>query len=210
MQIGFGSFYQETRVPAKSVLNVGLFSLEPFAGIWRFINAQTLKGVNIVSEAKQRSVLRQIGTATIPASAATFDPNVLAPRIGLYAYENFVDRVRSRAQKVESMEALALPYSDLDEDSAYDSRIGSSLGQGYEFSETEVCYVIDRLVSRQLNGEDGDLLTNGYANLFYIKNGSVVDVRWYTGHRDWFIDDWDRETDRWLRGIRVFSRNRHN
>lgn len=154
--------------------------------------------------AKTKSVLRQIGTATIEASKTPFDPNAaLVTRQGLYVWDGFIERVRKHASPVESMEALALPYLDLDED-ANDSQIGAGLGQGYEFSASKLCYVIDRLTSRQPNGEDGDLLNNGYANLFYAEGGPVVRVLWGAGSSKWDVGGWLRDDFRWYRGSRAF------
>lgn len=154
--------------------------------------------------AKTKSVLRPMGTATIPASETLFEPNAaLVTRKGLYVWGGFIDRVRKHAAPVQSMGALALPYSDLVE-AANDREIGSSLGKGYEFSATKLCYVIDRLVSAQPNGEDGVLLNNGYANLFYDENGPVANLYWSAGSGEWGLHDWDRGVARWLPGYRAF------
>lgn len=66
------------------------------------------------------------------------------------------------------------------------------------------------LMEMQSNGESGKLLTNGYANIFYIRNSAgvlrAVDV-------DWIVVGWFVSADsvgipyRWGAGDRVFSRN---
>lgn len=189
----------------RKALRQELFSLEPFTGNWLCVNARNLERGEIMSAAAKTSVLRNVGTATIPASETPFDPHAaLVAQPGLYVYGSFIENVRSRARPVESMGALALPYSDLEQD-AYDREITAALGDKYEFSETETCYIIDRLVSRQPNGESGVLLNNGYANLIYVRGGPVVRVGWDSGRRKWDVNVWHRDVGRWSRGDRAFA-----
>lgn len=75
--------------------------------------------------------------------------------------------------------------------------------------ETDIAALF-HLMSQQPNGEDGVLLTNGYANIFYCKDasGSLCAV-----YAVWDGDGWDVDVDRvdgpgpWVGGRRVFSRN---
>ena len=65
-------------------------------------------------------------------------------------------------------------------------------------------------MAEQGNGEDGILLTNGYANIFYIRD--IKGVFWAVGCY-WGGDGWDVSADSvgapdvWDGGNRVFSRN---
>jgi len=67
------------------------------------------------------------------------------------------------------------------------------------------------LVSVQPNGQGGDLLTNGHANLFYVrlKNGDavVLYVRWRSGAREWCLRASRTVENGWSAGDRVFSRS---
>jgi len=66
------------------------------------------------------------------------------------------------------------------------------------------------LMKKQRNGEKGALLTNGYANIFYVRdiNGVLRAVR-----VNWYGDGWLMSADsvegpgRWGAGNQVFSRN---
>jgi hypothetical protein len=147
-----------------------------------------------------QSVLRATGTVTIEGSETVFDPTVVATQSGLYVYESFVNRVRRHATPMK-MECATLSYSDLIEE-ANDREIATALGEGYEFSYTQLCYAIHSLIAQQSKGEEGPLLTNGRANLFYVKNGPVVNVYW-VGDK-WFVIDWYRDDNRWPMGIRAF------
>lgn len=65
------------------------------------------------------------------------------------------------------------------------------------------------LIDAQNNGEDGALLNNGYANIFYVvgKNNILfaVGVRWSSGNSNWSIDAFDLvEAYHWDDGHRVF------
>ena len=67
------------------------------------------------------------------------------------------------------------------------------------------------LLRLQSNGEGGVLLTNGYANIFYVRdtNGELraVHVYWYAGYGDWRVHARSvGYPGAWDAGIRVFSR----
>ena len=65
-------------------------------------------------------------------------------------------------------------------------------------------------MAEQGNGEDGILLTNGYANIFYIRD--IKGVFWAVSCR-WIGGGWDvsassvEDPRGWVGGGRVFSRN---
>lgn len=100
-----------------------------------------------------------------------------------------------------------LRYHKLRKSSA-DGSIITELG-GEEKSETTLTEMFS-LMEKQKNGEDGVLLNNGYANIFYIRdqNGVLRAVRVH-----WFGGGWDVGAGsvgspiEWLGGFQVFSRN---
>lgn len=80
---------------------------------------------------------------------------------------------------------------------------------GEEFAETTLMDIIAK-VEKQPNGEDGELLTNGRANIFYVKNFDgvlrAVCVRWFGG--GWRVRARPVGLPReWDDGDLVFSRN---
>ncbi|KKU94116.1 MAG: hypothetical protein UY26_C0003G0267 [Candidatus Jorgensenbacteria bacterium GW2011_GWA1_48_13] len=99
----------------------------------------------------------------------------------------------------------------------YDSEILSGLGHPTPFSPTEFAAVIRDLISKQSRGEEGLLLTNGYANIFYVQlpagaggeDARVVAVRvtWNAGDDDWHLDAYGLDDDGWGDGVCVFSRS---
>jgi hypothetical protein len=77
-------------------------------------------------------------------------------------------------------------------------------------SISELLTTVQRKISGQPNGEGGDLLNNGYANLFYLElNGRVVVARvfWYSDDREWRLSVYVLGVGRWNAGRQVFSRS---
>lgn len=92
--------------------------------------------------------------------------------------------------------------------SSVDGPIIAELG-GAEKSETTLSEMFS-LMEKQGKGEDGVLLNNGYANIFYIKDGAgvlrTVGVGWDDGGWDVYAYS-VVDPGRWGGGCRVFSRN---
>ena len=95
-------------------------------------------------------------------------------------------------------------------ESSLDGPIIAELG-GEAKAETTLSE-IHTLMAKQPNGEQGKLLINGYANIFYVRDitGVLRAVSVY-----WYGDGWDVYADsisgpsRWDDGFQVFSRNSH-
>lgn len=66
------------------------------------------------------------------------------------------------------------------------------------------------LMNQQSRGQEGSLLTNGYANIRYVKlsNGTVLamDVDWDAPACQWRCDTWELDDNVWLAGLRFFVR----
>lgn len=92
-----------------------------------------------------------------------------------------------------------------------DAEIQAELGNSTPFSVSEFAAIIKGLIAKQPKGEDGDLLNNGYANIFYVKlaNGTVVavDVLWDGGDRGWDFRTGSLDDGQWSDGYCVFSRS---
>ena len=80
---------------------------------------------------------------------------------------------------------------------------------GQEKAETTLTEIY-AMMKNQAKGRDGDLLTNGFANIFHVRDINnilrVVDVRWLDGA--WYVDASSvRYPVVWVAGLRIFSRN---
>lgn len=67
------------------------------------------------------------------------------------------------------------------------------------------------LLSKQGKGETGPLLTNGYANIAYIRDDEgilwAVSAYWYSDRGGWYVVAYSVEhPGRWIGGIQVLSR----
>jgi len=160
-----------------------------------------------------KTILEFVGTVAVTLTAGKF-----------IAKDNFVVNVNKNARvkisylgdnfrenflgKIENLVGdISLAYHNLKE-SSRDIPIISELG-GEELVET-VLGVVFSLMCQQPNGEDGVLLNNGYANIFYVRDKSrvlwTVRVRWIGG--GWFVDAGSVGYPYgWGGGGRVFSCN---
>ena len=136
----------------------------------------------------------------------THDPQTFfQTRTGLWVSDEFRSWILSKAKPVKKLAAAVGKSYDLTQD-AYNREITPWLPKGYALDESGACARIATMIQKQPNGGAGDLLNNGYSNLFYVA-GYVVYVIWRAIRREWHIHTWRRGDDRWPVSSRVFSRN---
>ncbi len=159
------------------------------------------------------TLLKSLGTVTIPARTEKFiakdhfvvdigkKAKVKISSLGNNFRENFLNKIE------EAILETTLRYQELKK-SSRDNPIIGELG-GNDKSETTLSEMF-ALMEMQPNGEDGHLLVNGYANIFYIRDSAGV--LWAVFCR-WSFDGWcvyafsvDDPFD-WRVGRRVLSRN---
>lgn len=92
-----------------------------------------------------------------------------------------------------------------------DTEIQNATGNKKPFTIPEFFGLIHSLIVKQLNGEDGELLNNGYANIFHVElsDGTVVAVyvSWDSDDREWGFGASEFDFDRWLGGTCAFVRS---
>ncbi|MBI5139752.1 hypothetical protein HZA26_04050 [Candidatus Nomurabacteria bacterium] len=118
-------------------------------------------------------------------------------RKGLYVSEGFLRLV------VTPTTPRRLQHFDL-EIGMNDAEIEQRLGENHLFESEELKFHLERLISAQPNGEKGELLNDGFANIFYTSS-CVVRVHWLRDRRRWFVNTWQRVGLEWLAGSRAFS-----
>ena len=153
----------------------------------------------------ESSVLKLVSNNIQLGPIAAYDPSTLQTCNGLWISDDFVSRVRSKAKPVENLGSLSLSSYDLTR-TAYNREITVGLGEKYIFNESGLCARIDQMISKQPSGEEGDLLNNGLANLFYLA-GCVVFAYWDDDYRKWIVRAWGFGGTGWCAGIRAFSTN---
>jgi len=123
------------------------------------------------------SILNLLGTVAIPAMTEPFvakDKFRKGSEIVKFHgfYGNFWDDFLFGFSKIEELRSeRVLRYGNLTK-SSFRGSIIKELG-GEAKAETTLFELYD-LFTRQGNGEEGDLLTDGYANIFYVRNISGV------------------------------------
>lgn len=153
-----------------------------------------------------KSVLALVNNCVQFAAVDTHDPQAFyQARAGLWVSDEFRSRILSKAKPVKKLMAAVGKSYDLTQN-VYDREITPSLPKDYVFDESEVCARITTMIQKQPNGEEGDLLNNGYANLFYVA-GCVVYVYWNADSRKWNVYAWRLDDVCWRADFRVFSRN---
>ena len=145
---------------------------------------------------------------SIPMATGRMDPHVFfSNRPGFIVAYDFEKYVLSALRPIDSAPESTLTLSELIRD-ASDSEICTELSTNHLTEWWHIALLIDS----QENGHTGVLLTDGSANLFYIRgvNGEdfVVDLRWLVnpGHNLWIMHAFRLgEIGRWSAGYRVFS-----
>ena len=158
--------------------------------------------------------LRYAGTASFSGSGKPFDPHAYFKTCkGLCTWNGFRDRILSAASPIESTPAATLAMFDLVKH-ANDAEIGDELPDTHVFEDASVfCAYLADMIERQKNACEGVLLTNGYANIFYVRGTSAdevfsVSVDCGAGGREWYVCAFPLDDSQWPEGGRVLSCNR--
>ena len=164
-------------------------------------------------EVIKESILNWLGTTTTSATTEKFVSKDKffkdSKEVKFYGiWDNFTNWFLADDGKTEEpISEQTLRYGNLTKNSV-DGPIIEELG-GEAKAETTLSDLYD-LLKKQSKGEDGDLLTNGRANIFYIKDACsvlrAVGVYWYDS--GWRVGaDSVESPGEWGAGGRVFSRN---
>jgi len=159
------------------------------------------------------SILNWLGTTTTSATTEKFVAKEKfvkdSKEVKFYRiWDDFTNWFLADDGKIEDpISEQTLRYGNLTT-SSFDGPIIEELG-GEAKAETTLTELWD-LLKKQPKSEDGDLLTNGYGNFFYIKDTSGV-LRAVSVF--WIDDGWNvraysvEDPNAWAVGRRVFSRN---
>ena len=146
------------------------------------------------------------GTA-LPARTDEFDPAFFEGD-GVYTSTNFENFLIAHAKKVASVPETPVVFCDLVQP-ANDVEIQAELLENYVFDGADLFLpYLAGLIKRQKDGKVGDLLSNGYANIFYVRVDSgvfAVNMDWYSGASEWLCRAARLDGTRWNAGCRVFS-----
>jgi hypothetical protein len=92
-----------------------------------------------------------------------------------------------------------------------DAGIRENLGANHVFEDAKAFLLwLSGALERQSNGEEGDLLVNGYANIFYVRGAGgavfVVQIYWRAGDGKWCAFASRLDHHWWNAGNRAFPR----
>ncbi len=138
-------------------------------------------------------LLCPIATAIATARTEPIDLNqFFRTRPGLYVWDSF----RERFELGVAPSAPERPYvASLLKSNAYDRNIRRELPENHLSTLEDIAGFIEA----QPHGKEGFLLTNGYANMFYVlgKNDQVfnMDVIWHSDDHEWNVFDGTLDED---------------
>ena len=160
-----------------------------------------------------KPLLEPVGTANIPATTGRF---VAKDRFVLDTSATAKTRISYLGDKFKAwfLDKIEEPFAGSTlrsfklRESSLDGPIIAELG-GEVRAETTLAEVY-ALIERQKSGESGILLTNGWANIFYVRDSTGVLRAVFV---DWYGAGWHvrasavSDPRRWDDGRRVFSRS---
>lgn len=154
---------------------------------------------------KETDLLRQITRVSVPGTEKfVAKEHLKAANIG-YTGGNFDNLFLKKVE--ENVEGVTMAIHRL-EKGFLDAPILAELGNRAEISLAHLF----QLIEKQSNGEDGPLLTNGYANIAYIRgtdgNLWAVYASWHSSNGYWDVVATSVENPgRWNAGHQVLSRD---
>ena len=171
-----------------------------------------LSGTLVVAKIAADKLLKFVGITTVTANKKfvvadhfKVDTSVNAEvEIG-YLGDAFKKWFLGKTEEPNSQTELT--YAELSKESV-DKPILDELGNT---AETTLCMMWS-ILKLQPKGESGALLTNGHANIFYVRdtNGELraVCARWYAAYGDWSVNAYSvGDPGAWDAYDQVFSRN---
>ncbi|MDO8492765.1 MAG: hypothetical protein Q7S34_03945 [bacterium] len=179
---------------------------EEDAPLWYSRFAKALRE-KLPKEKKQYHFLKPM----VPVALDVFNPQNLKSRKDIWLSAEFVEQVLSVAEPFQPTNDLTPPSGFDIIKPANDTEVRSEFPKNHVYGASEFCYVAGKMTQAQPNDTSGTLLSNGYANIFYVigKGGEVfaVGVSWYGGPRQWDFRCARLGGSGWDPGPRAFSRN---
>ncbi|MDP2704619.1 MAG: hypothetical protein Q8P01_05455, partial [bacterium] len=148
-------------------------------------------------------ILRRVGKVCLLAQEKPNDPGQffqVGP--GLWVSKEFADWILSAAKPVVVPETVIASFDLMRP--AKDAKIRAALPAEHLFGDVSAfCAYLEGMLHRQANGEEGDLLVNGFMSVFYLcVCGEVfaVHVHWFSDHRQWYVYVFHLLDTRWTDG----------
>ena len=162
-------------------------------------------------DTKEHDGLKENGTVIVGPLKGTFDAKEFFrewnKNVKIYIGDGFKNSVLKSAGNVSEQPPATIASFTLVKEMD-DSEIRDELPENHVFALDDL-WMIANIIKKQANGESGDLLADGNANIFYVqKDASVLVVQVLRDGSEWLVDGWRLDGGvRWYAGSRVFSRN---
>lgn len=152
-----------------------------------------------------KTVLTLVNNKVVYEEIADFDPHTFfKPTEELGVSASFLENILPRAKGVGKLPTVNGKAFDLTKD-AEDKFIVLGLPKGHTFRVSGMLARIAKKIEAQPDGKEGDLLNNGYDNLFYGVRGFVIRVVRHNGNHQWYVDARRLGHPYSIKGTRVFS-----
>jgi len=135
------------------------------------------------------------------------DPNAFfKTRPGLFVTDWFECLFLWEAKPVTNLGPVSLSLYEQTEDMS-DENARDELPKNHVFEDpSELCARLEQMISKQWNGEKGDLPNDGSEIRFHVSYGGAF-VRRDVFNKRWFVGAFNHRVGGWIKGTRVFSRN---
>lgn len=148
-----------------------------------------------------------VGPLLEPHDPAEFycrwDPSDWKNQYGIRAWSSFTSRIVPTAHVTHASNGCVLRTFNL-LDRVRDLEVVAELPAQYKFELSEACWIIASLISKQRNGETGDLLCDGHSNIFYVGSYAIL-AAWCGDNLGWGVGAWQAEGGNfWIFGDKVF------
>jgi len=147
---------------------------------------------------------------TLPACKRPFSPyGYYQTHGGLHVCNQFRNWLIRVAPPIESVPKIKIFVFDLNKPSN-NLEIRAKLPMEYVFEDASMfCAYLGGMIDCQPNEKKGNLLSNGNANMFYVRelNSALltVGVYWDVGNKEWNVRAYPNVYNQWNAGCRVFS-----
>ena len=173
---------------------------------WDAVNAPILQ--NVIDN--PRDAGRQFTAFLQNGGRLTAVATYWQTREGLYVHPSFTKHILPYAKGDATADISKVDFIDLPKNMSDSGIIATYLG-GMEEAKRNAFTLnqVQALIDKQWTGCDGQLLTNGYANLFYVlgKDGVLFALNVFRDVGEWGVSDWTLGGyGRWGAGYRVFRK----
>jgi hypothetical protein len=164
---------------------------------------------NVAVPVKKQGFLVRDGSFSSVDLTERFDPRKFyQTREGLYVWSDFTGRIVAVAKPTEAGRKFKKVSCWKLEKSSTGEML-KNVRPNDIWTATDFCAWLSAKLTKQPNGEEGELLNNGWANLFLVEGAScavfVVYVGWDSIDRKWLVHAWNLGYE-WYAGHRFVSK----